>query len=259
MAGRSGSRRGAGGGAAGGAAGRKAAGVPGPRMAQAPRGAAPAAAAGAASAGWSLRPGERQVAAATLVYFLGFSAWFLLAGNWEFLIYVATMALLIALVGVNLRRAEFPLAMLWALSLWGLLHMAGGGIRVGEGVLYGLVLLPLYSDGANELTLLKYDQVVHAYGFGVTAWVLRHLLQRHFPATRGSWTAAAYPLLGAMGLGSLNEIIEFTAVLATPETGVGGYYNTLLDLVFNTLGAGIAMLLCAAAERRAARGALSSR
>ncbi|MCC6305404.1 MAG: DUF2238 domain-containing protein [Rhodobacteraceae bacterium] len=186
----------------------------------------------------------------TLAYVAGFSGWFLGAGNAEFLIYVATMVILILLVGANLRRAEFPPAMLWALSLWGFLHMAGGGIRVGEGALYGAVLLPLTADGANELTLLKYDQVVHAWGFGVTAWVLRHLLLRHFPASRGSWTAAAYPALAAMGLGATNEIIEFTAVLATPETGVGGYANTLLDLVFNALGAILGVALAAAADRR---------
>ena len=32
-------------------------------------------------------------------------------------------------------------------------------------------------------------------------------------------------------------IIEFGAVLALPETGVGGYYNTAIDLVANGLGA----------------------
>lgn len=197
-----------------------------------------------------IAPGERAVLVVTLAYIIGFSTWFLGRGNWEFLIYVATMAVLIGLIGANLRRAEFPPAMLWALSLWGLLHMAGGGVPVGDGVLYGAVLVPVTADGANELTLLKYDQLVHAWGFGVTAWVLRHLLVRHFPATRGTWTAAAYPALAAMGLGATNEIIEFTAVLATPETGVGGYGNTLLDLVFNALGAIVTVSLCAAADRR---------
>lgn len=39
------------------------------------------------------------------------------------------------------------------------------------------------------------------------------------------------------GFGAINEIVEFLAVVALPETGVGGYANTLLDLVFNFVGA----------------------
>ena len=31
-------------------------------------------------------------------------------------------------------------------------------------------------------------------------------------------------------------MIEFLAVQTFPETGVGGYENTMLDIVFNTLG-----------------------
>lgn len=37
-----------------------------------------------------------------------------------------------------------------------------------------------------------------------------------------------------MGIGAFNEIVEFVAVLLVPETGVGGYENTLWDLVFNS-------------------------
>ena len=47
----------------------------------------------------------------------------------------------------------------------------------------------------------------------------------------------------------LNEMIEFSAVLMVPDTNVGGYYNTALDLVFNALGAVIAMVLVRAFKR----------
>jgi hypothetical protein len=53
-----------------------------------------------------------------------------------------------------------------------------------------------------------------------------------------------------MGLGAVNEIIEFAAVLGLPDTNVGGYLNTGLDLVFNAIGAIIAMALAALLERR---------
>jgi hypothetical protein len=38
-------------------------------------------------------------------------------------------------------------------------------------------------------------------------------------------------------------MIEFSAVLAVPDTNVGGYFNTALDLCFNALGAAIAMTI----------------
>jgi hypothetical protein len=189
------------------------------------------------------------VLAFTLAYGLAFTAWFVVRGNAEFLLYAATMAALIALVGATQRTAALPPALLWALSLWGLAHMAGGGVRVGDGVLYNLMLLPVAGEG--ERAVLKYDQLVHAYGFGVTAWLLRHLLARHYPATRGTWTLAVYPALGAMGLGAVNEIIEFGAVLSVPDTNVGGYDNLALDLVFNGLGAVVAVTILAVLDRRA--------
>lgn len=190
---------------------------------------------------------ELAVLAFTLTYVTGFAIWFLAAGNSEFVWYVVTLVGFIALVGLTLRTAQYPAPLLWALSLWGLAHMAGGGVPVGASVLYAVQLVPITSGG--ELTLLKYDQVVHAYGFGVAAWLLWHLMQVHFPALRGTWTLLIYPALGAMGLGAVNEMIEFAAVLALPETGVGGYYNTALDLVFNALGAVSAMIVVAVAGR----------
>lgn len=184
----------------------------------------------------------------TLAYGVGFAAWFGLRGDREFLIYVGTMAALIALVGATLRTAAYPTPLLWALSVWGLAHMAGGGLTVGGAVLYALPLVPIV--GTGELTILKYDQLVHAYGFGVTAWLLWHLLDHNHPSLRGGWSIYVYPALGAMGLGAVNEIVEFAAVLSVPDTNVGGYFNTALDLCFNALGSVAAMMLIALGVRR---------
>jgi hypothetical protein len=54
-----------------------------------------------------------------------------------------------------------------------------------------------------------------------------------------------------MGLGGLNEMIEFSAVLLVPDTNVGGYYNTALDFVPNAIRAVVAMRLVTWASRRA--------
>jgi hypothetical protein len=184
-----------------------------------------------------------------LAYIVAFTLWFISIGNYEFIVYVITMMGLVLLVGFSLGKAEYTLAMLWALSIWGLMHMAGGGVAVGGSVLYNLELVPIVET--ERLFILKYDQVVHAYGFGVTAWVLHHLLTLHFPQTRGTATALVYPVLASMGLGALNEIIEFSAVLMVPDTNVGGYINTALDLCFNAAGAVIAMTVIGLRRRAA--------
>lgn len=194
-----------------------------------------------------LSRGEWTVLAFNALCIAGFSAYFALIGNREFIGYIVTMLGLIALVAIVHRSVGFPASILWGLSLWGVAHMAGGGVPVKGSVLYNLVLLPLTGDG--ELRLLKYDQVVHFYGFAVTAWLLWHILGTLYPVLRGTRTIYVFSALASMGLGAANEIVEFTAVLLIPNTNVGGYYNTALDLVFNATGAVTAMLLCAMIER----------
>jgi len=184
----------------------------------------------------------------TLGYVGAFLVHFLTAGNAEFIGYIVTLFVFIALIAVSQRSVRFPLWLLWALSIWGLAHMAGGGITVGGDVLYALLVIPIVAAG--EFVVLKYDQIVHFYGFGVAALVLWHVLRQNFPALDGSKTHYVFAALGAMGLGATNEIIEFIAVISLPDTDVGGYYNTALDLVFNAAGTTAAMIGAAAFGRR---------
>lgn len=178
----------------------------------------------------------------------------------EFLLYIAVMAALLVVVAVVHLRVGLPAAALWALSLWGLAHMAGGLMPVPaawpiEGrsrVLYNLWLVP---------QVLKYDQLVHAYGFGVVTWVCWLGLRGAF-ARRG---VAVHPTLGlltlcataGMGFGAANEVVEFVATRVLPETNVGGYVNTGWDLVSNTVGCVAAALLLSIADSRS-RGPVES-
>ena len=168
-------------------------------------------------------------------------------GNGEFLFYIGVMFVLIAaVVGVHLR-IHFTSGVLWALSVWGLLHMAGGLLPLPESwpihgdirVLYSLWIVP---------GRLKYDHLVHAYGFGVMTWVCWQCLRaaiagqtnrprEEIRATTGLVVCCA---MAAGGFGALNEVVEFAATLLVPETNVGGYENTGWDLVSNFVGAAIA-------------------
>jgi uncharacterized membrane protein YjdF len=168
-------------------------------------------------------------------------------GNGEFLFYIGVMVVLIGLVLTVNRSIELSTGALWALSLWGLLHMAGGLVTVPPGwpvnaesrVLYTLWLIP---------DRLKYDHIVHAFGFGVTTWVCWQGLKSAIRKRSGHEPAPAFGLLvlaaaAGLGFGALNEVVEFVATLTMPETNVGGYVNTGWDLVANTVGAMVAVLL----------------
>lgn len=177
--------------------------------------------------------------ACTLAYTIPFTAYFLSQGNGEFIWYIVVVLVLMGLVLGTLPKSQLPRGIVWALSAWALLHLAGGSVRVGDTVLYGLQLLPIY-NGGGEMILLKYDQVVHAFGFGLSALAMLHFLRR-YESDKNKIGVYIIAALAGMGLGVLNEIVEFIAVLLFPNNGVGGYVNTSLDLIFNTLGAAVAI------------------
>lgn len=176
---------------------------------------------------------EIPILAVNLLYipFFTYLAW--RQSNQEFLLYVLVILVAGGLVVWNQSRIRFDRVVLWGLTLWGLMHMAGGNIRIGDGVLYSMQLVPI----APQHQILRYDQVVHFLGFGVATLVAHHLLRPFLhPNVPISGTMVFLVALMGCGFGALNEIIEFIAVLALPETGVGGYENTMWDLVFNLFG-----------------------
>ena len=102
-----------------------------------------------------------------LAYLLAAIAGSIASGNSEFILYIVIMLVLGSVVWFADRCVVFSPLVLWGLSVWGLVHMACGLIAVPDSwpingehrVLYSLWLIP---------ELLKYDHVVHTFGFGVT-------------------------------------------------------------------------------------------
>lgn len=183
----------------------------------------------------------------TLAYMVLSIAASIAAGNKEFIFYIVVMIVLIGAVSLVHSRVHLTSGLLWALTVWGLLHMAGGLVPIpswlpadGEhSVLYSLWLIP---------HRLKYDQVVHAYGFGVTTMVCWHALHHGLHDLNGHKPYPTFGLLvlctaAGMGFGALNEIVEFIATLTMPSTNVGGYENTGWDLVSNLAGSALAAVL----------------
>ncbi|MCR9093507.1 MAG: hypothetical protein NXI30_04765 [bacterium] len=199
-------------------------------------------------------PALRPVALFTLGYLLAATCAAVWLRNTEFVFYIAVMVALIAIVLVVQARVGLSAGLIWSLSIWGAMHMAGGLVPVpggwptdgGQQVLYSLWILPGAEGSARGW--LKYDQLTHAYGFAVATWLCwQGLCGAVAPATGTSDSEPRPPLrptpgllilvaIAGMGLGALNEVVEFTATRFM-DTNVGGYENTGWDLVYNALGA----------------------
>lgn len=179
--------------------------------------------------------------AANALYVLWFGLQYIQAFNYEFIAYAVLIVIIFALLYGTLHITKFPTTIIIGLTVWGLLHMMGGTVQVGEGVLYAYRIYPFY-DGGGDFYILKMDQVVHAFLYGVVALMFLHLLRRIIQIRTHRILVALIAVLAATGLSVLNEIIEFAAVVALPETGVGGYENTVLDLIFNLSGAIVAVI-----------------
>ena len=156
--------------------------------------------------------------------------------NREFLFYGLIMLGLIGLVVWIDRRVRLSVPLLWGLAVWGLAHMMGGTLRVPEswvdpgatGALYNLRVHP---------DLPKYDQIVHAYGFfcaSLCGWRAISVASRG--TLRPTFGVLVAVVCIGMGLGALNEVVEFVATRIMRETNVGGFENTGWDLVSNLVG-----------------------
>jgi len=168
-------------------------------------------------------------------------------------IYLGLIAVLALLIYALHRSHPLSATKLWALNAWGLLHVAGGLLPIppdwhheGGPILYNWWLIPYR---------LKYDQVVHAFGFGVATWLCWHILGSALRSPDGTPVRPTPGILmlclaGGMGFGAFNEVVEFVATLILPETNIGDYENIGWDLVANLSGSVIAVLLIRWGGRR---------
>ena len=169
---------------------------------------------------------------------------FAIKGNWEFLAYIGQVVALLVLLIATIHKTHFPIWLLSLLSVWSALHMAGGSVVVGDGVLYAYRIHEFIVLGPNaDGFILRYDQVIHCFGFFVATFVAYWLLLPQMKHGARIGVLAFIAALAGMGFGAINEVVEFGAVLAVPDNGVGGYYNTAIDLCANAVGATLAAVV----------------
>ena len=181
-----------------------------------------------------LRKDQIPVFGVNVIALAIFSILFFSRKNYEFIMYIAVIIVFLLLLLFSNPKVNYSNGVLWGLTAWAILHMAGGGLYIGEKKFYGLMILPLVGD---PYFILRYDQVVHFIGFWVATIVMWQVLLPHLKEkTSKKFSITLVVVMAGLGLGALNEIVEFAATVIVPDTGVGGYTNTALDLVFDFFG-----------------------
>jgi uncharacterized membrane protein YjdF len=185
-----------------------------------------------------IRPGHIVLLVINIALLLAFGTSFLMQKNYEFIIYVGVIIICLALIVVSFFKITYSYATLTGLTIWSLMHMAGGGIYINGVRLYDIILVPL----SQTYPILRYDQVVHIFGFAVATLLMFDLLRpllkenlQHFIAL------SVVVMMAGLGVGAFNEIVEALVAAIVPQAGVGGYVNTALDLISDLIGAILAM------------------
>lgn len=169
--------------------------------------------------------------AVVALYYTGFLVVGFATGNGQVIYYAVFIAVLLVAVAYGDSRRNFSNLVLWGLALWGALHMAGGLIPVaGSRVLYNVWLLPF----------VRFDHLVHAIGFGFAGLAFWESVRHAVDRTVAS--GAAMVMIGGLGFGALNEMIEFLITRVVPDTNIGGFENMGWDLVANAFGAAVAAI-----------------
>lgn len=164
------------------------------------------------------------VVAAAMVGFGGFG---LATGAPSTVAYLVTVALVGALV-VRAWTPDAPRLLAPGFAVMTVLHLAGGLVRVGHDVLY---------NASFASPALRYDHVAHAFGVLVGTIAVWALVARPAGLAWHGPGAVAVVVLAGLGLGALNETVEFLTTTLHHGSHVGGYTNTGWDLVSNVVGA----------------------
>jgi hypothetical protein len=186
-----------------------------------------------------LRKDQIPILVINLLLLILFTFIFMIRKNYEFLFYVCEVAFFLLLIVASNSKVNYPNYILWGLTVWVAMHLSGGGLYLDGTKLYDVMLISI----SDTYKILKYDQVVHAFGFAVATLVMYQLIRGQLKdGVRGWGSISIVVVMAGLGAGALNEIIEFFTTVIVPDTGVGGYVNNSLDLVFNLVGAICAMV-----------------
>jgi len=170
-----------------------------------------------------------------------FTLFFVIKQNYEFLLYTVVLGIFIFAIAKTDKIFNYSNIAKWGLTLWLFLHLSGGSFYIGQTKLYDLVLIKLIGEPYN---ILRYDQLIHFYCYVVITLLFFPIILSFCKKNPNKFLLGLTLTLAGLGIGAINEIIEFSTVALFGTTGVGNYTNNALDLVFNLIGAFSATMIC---------------
>jgi hypothetical protein len=174
-----------------------------------------------------------KITLANVVVLCGFTVFFLIKANYEFLIYAVTLGVAIYLIERTDKVFHYSRLAKVGFGVWLLLHLSGGSFYINGERVYDTMLISILGEPYH---IFKFDQAIHMFCYFVITLFLYSMVV-YISADRASRIVTLVIVgLASMGVSALNEIIEFSAVVFFNSQGVGGYYNNSLDLVFNLIG-----------------------
>ena len=171
---------------------------------------------------------------------IGFGFAYFTPTNYELMAHLGMIIGFTILVLATNKKVRYPPVILSGLTAWAFLHLAGSNVIVGGSALYDRVIFPV----ASSLPIIRYDQIVHAIGFGFATGLIYHIIAPRLPdGARNSAIILLVIALAGLGIGAINEMVEFITIAIFPTADIGGYENTLLDLFGDFVGAILAVII----------------
>jgi hypothetical protein len=173
----------------------------------------------------------------TIFYLVFFTVNAIVKSNYEFILYSLTLLGLLVLGIYIHKQVQLPAFIIIGLSLLGLMHTLGGNIYIDGVRLYDKIFL---------WDMLRFDNIIHTTGSILATFVLNELfyflLEKRTIINRRFYYFSLF-LMG-LGVGLINEIVELMAVvLLNAQDGVGDYLNNAIDLVYNSIGVILAIII----------------
>lgn len=182
---------------------------------------------------------ERRVVGLLVLATLAFLGYGIAAESPSLSYYIPITIVLVAAVGLIHRSVGFAPVTLWALAAIAIGNLAGGLLLI-DGT-------PLYEHEA--IGAIRYDKVYHTIATGVAAWASYEAALRWTGRPRPALVFVAFMM--AAGAGAMVEVVEYFGTLIRENTIVGDYRNNMEDLLANTAGAAIGVVVAVRFNRPA--------
>lgn len=168
-----------------------------------------------------------------LLFLLYFIIYFAMNKNYEFLVYSGAIVIVIFfMVGLHLKY-RFSKFVLVGVTILHILHKMGRYLILDGEILYQQEVI----EG-----VLRFDKVLHFWGIFVFTLVGFYLLKPYIKTIEKKRIISLILFLFGLGIGTGWEIFEFGIVATSIRTGIGGYTNTMADIVANAVGSACAIL-----------------